>query len=57
MTTKTHPPREQLREFLAEMFLIRRFEEKVEESFRAGDLAGRDPNPSDTLKYVYTEQR
>ena len=26
--------------FLGEMLLIRRFEEKVEERFRAGDLAG-----------------
>jgi TPP-dependent pyruvate/acetoin dehydrogenase alpha subunit len=33
-------PREQLIEFLAEMLLIRRFEEKVEERFRAGELAG-----------------
>ena len=33
-------PREQLVEFLAEMLLIRRFEEKVEERFRAGELAG-----------------
>jgi len=40
MTTKRHPPREQLHEFLAEMLLIRRFEEKVEERFRAGELAG-----------------
>jgi TPP-dependent pyruvate/acetoin dehydrogenase alpha subunit len=56
MTTKTHAPREQLREFLAEMLLIRRFEEKVEEPFRAGDLAGTDPNPSDALKYVCTGQ-
>ena len=31
---------EQLREFLGEMLLIRRFEEKVEERFRAGELAG-----------------
>src|SRR5712692_4880763 len=29
-----------LREFYREMLLIRRFEEKVEERFRAGDLAG-----------------
>ena len=35
-----HLPREQLVEFLAEMLLIRRFEEKVEERFRAGELAG-----------------
>src|SRR3954452_3293247 len=33
-------PRERLVEFLAEMLLIRRFEEKVEERFRAGELAG-----------------
>lgn len=32
--------REQLLDFLREMLLIRRFEEKVEERFRAGDLAG-----------------
>jgi len=32
--------REQLVEFLAEMQLIRRFEEKVVERFRAGELAG-----------------
>jgi len=32
--------REQLIEFLREMLLIRRFEEKVEERFRAGDLPG-----------------
>jgi acetoin:2,6-dichlorophenolindophenol oxidoreductase subunit alpha len=31
---------EQLVDFLAEMLLIRRFEEKVEERFRAGELAG-----------------
>ena len=31
---------EQLLAFLREMLLIRRFEEKVEERFRAGDLAG-----------------
>jgi TPP-dependent pyruvate/acetoin dehydrogenase alpha subunit len=31
---------EQLREFLREMLLIRRFEEKVEERFRAGELPG-----------------
>jgi acetoin:2,6-dichlorophenolindophenol oxidoreductase subunit alpha len=35
-----HLPREQLVEFLTEMLLIRRFEEKVEERFRAGELAG-----------------
>jgi acetoin:2,6-dichlorophenolindophenol oxidoreductase subunit alpha len=40
MTTKRRPPREQLNEFLAEMLLVRRFEEKVEERFRAGELAG-----------------
>ena len=40
MTTKRHPQREQLHESLAEMLLIRRFEEKVEERFRAGKLAG-----------------
>jgi pyruvate dehydrogenase E1 component alpha subunit len=33
-------PREQLIGFLGEMLLIRRFEEKVEERFRAGDLPG-----------------
>ncbi len=33
-------PKERLREFLREMLLIRRFEEKVEERFRAGDLPG-----------------
>src|SRR3954454_4728974 len=33
-------PRAELVEFLAEMLLIRRFEEKVEERFRAGELAG-----------------
>jgi len=32
--------RERLTAFLAEMLLIRRFEEKVEERFRAGELAG-----------------
>jgi pyruvate dehydrogenase E1 component alpha subunit len=32
--------REQLLAFLREMLLVRRFEEKVEERFRAGDLAG-----------------
>src|SRR5207244_4350333 len=40
MTTKRHPPREQLIAFLAEMLLIRRFEETVTERFRAGELAG-----------------
>jgi pyruvate dehydrogenase E1 component alpha subunit len=33
-------PDERLVEFLGEMLLIRRFEEKVEERFRAGDLPG-----------------
>jgi len=33
-------PREQLVAFLGQMLLIRRFEEKVEERFRAGELAG-----------------
>ena len=33
-------PRDRLVAFLGEMLLIRRFEEKVEERFRAGDLAG-----------------
>jgi TPP-dependent pyruvate/acetoin dehydrogenase alpha subunit len=33
-------PREQLLTFLAEMLVIRRFEEKVEERFRAGELPG-----------------
>jgi acetoin:2,6-dichlorophenolindophenol oxidoreductase subunit alpha len=33
-------PREQLVAFLGEMLVIRRFEEKVEERFRAGELAG-----------------
>ena len=33
-------PPARLESFLAEMLLIRRFEEKVEERFRAGDLAG-----------------
>jgi pyruvate dehydrogenase E1 component alpha subunit len=32
--------RERLKEFLREMLLIRRFEEKVEERFRAGELPG-----------------
>jgi TPP-dependent pyruvate/acetoin dehydrogenase alpha subunit len=40
MTTKQHLPRKQLVAFLGEMLLIRRFEEKVVERFRAGDLAG-----------------
>jgi acetoin:2,6-dichlorophenolindophenol oxidoreductase subunit alpha len=40
MTTKNRLPREQLIEFLGEMLLIRRFEEKVTERFRAGELPG-----------------
>jgi TPP-dependent pyruvate/acetoin dehydrogenase alpha subunit len=40
VTAKRKLPREQLIGFLAEMLLIRRFEEKVSERFRAGDLAG-----------------
>ena len=40
MTTKGQLPREQLIALLAEMLLIRRFEEKVTERFRAGELAG-----------------
>jgi len=40
MTTKKSLPRQQLIGFLGEMLLIRRFEEKVEERFRAGELAG-----------------
>src|SRR5436190_5357493 len=40
MTTKEGLPREQLVSFLGEMLLIRRFGEKVEERFRAGELAG-----------------
>ena len=31
---------DRLKEFLREMLLIRRFEEKVEERFRAGELPG-----------------
>lgn len=38
--TPTPLPRDQLIDFLGEMQLIRRFEEKVIERFRAGDLAG-----------------
>ncbi|MGH3116004.1 MAG: thiamine pyrophosphate-dependent dehydrogenase E1 component subunit alpha [Gaiellales bacterium] len=38
--TATQLPREQLVAFLGEMLMIRRFEEKVTERFRAGDLAG-----------------
>jgi acetoin:2,6-dichlorophenolindophenol oxidoreductase subunit alpha len=34
------PSEETLKHFLAEMLLIRRFEEKVEERFRAGELPG-----------------
>jgi acetoin:2,6-dichlorophenolindophenol oxidoreductase subunit alpha len=40
MTTKKRLPREQVIEFLGQMLLIRRFEEKVTERFRAGELAG-----------------
>jgi TPP-dependent pyruvate/acetoin dehydrogenase alpha subunit len=40
VTAKRKLPREELIRFLAEMLLIRRFEEKVTERFRAGDLAG-----------------
>ena len=40
MSALTKVPREQLVAFLGEMLLIRRFEEKVTERFRAGDLAG-----------------
>jgi TPP-dependent pyruvate/acetoin dehydrogenase alpha subunit len=40
MSAATSVAREQLLTFLGEMLLIRRFEEKVEERFRAGDLAG-----------------
>ena len=40
MTTTKRLPRKRLVAFLGEMLLIRRFEEKVEERFRAGDLAG-----------------
>jgi pyruvate dehydrogenase E1 component alpha subunit len=40
MTTRSQLPREQLVGFLGEMLLIRRFEEKVVERFRAGELAG-----------------
>jgi acetoin:2,6-dichlorophenolindophenol oxidoreductase subunit alpha len=40
VTAKRKLPREQLVGFLAEMLLIRRFEEKVTERFRAGELAG-----------------
>jgi TPP-dependent pyruvate/acetoin dehydrogenase alpha subunit len=37
---KTTLSREDLRDYLREMLLIRRFEEKVEERFRAGELPG-----------------
>jgi TPP-dependent pyruvate/acetoin dehydrogenase alpha subunit len=40
MSATTSVPREQLVAFLGEMLLIRRFEEKVTERFRAGELAG-----------------
>jgi pyruvate dehydrogenase E1 component alpha subunit len=40
VTANRKLPREQLIAFLAEMLLIRRFEEKVTERFRAGELAG-----------------
>jgi acetoin:2,6-dichlorophenolindophenol oxidoreductase subunit alpha len=40
VTAKRKLPREQLIGFLAEMLLIRRFEEKVIDRFRAGELAG-----------------
>ena len=40
MSTKRRLPPRQLNQFLAEMLLIRRFEEKVTERFRAGELAG-----------------
>jgi TPP-dependent pyruvate/acetoin dehydrogenase alpha subunit len=40
MTTTRGLPREQLVSLLGEMLLIRRFEEKVTERFRAGELAG-----------------
>jgi pyruvate dehydrogenase E1 component alpha subunit len=40
MTTNGGLPREQLASLLGEMLLIRRFEEKVPERFRAGELAG-----------------
>jgi TPP-dependent pyruvate/acetoin dehydrogenase alpha subunit len=40
LTTKKGLPRKQLIEFLGGMLLIRRFEEKVTERFRAGELAG-----------------
>src|SRR2546421_5669549 len=40
MTSKEGLPREQLVAFLRQMLLIRRFEDKVTERFRAGELAG-----------------
>jgi acetoin:2,6-dichlorophenolindophenol oxidoreductase subunit alpha len=40
MNARASGSREQLVGFLGEMLLIRRFEEKVTERFRAGDLAG-----------------
>jgi acetoin:2,6-dichlorophenolindophenol oxidoreductase subunit alpha len=40
MSAAPEVPPARLEAFLAEMLLIRRFEEKVEERFRAGDLAG-----------------
>jgi acetoin:2,6-dichlorophenolindophenol oxidoreductase subunit alpha len=40
MTAHRRLSHEQLVGFLSEMLLIRRFEEKVVERFRAGDLAG-----------------
>ena len=40
MSAQKPLPQEQLTAFLAEMLLIRHFEEKVVERFRAGDLAG-----------------
>jgi TPP-dependent pyruvate/acetoin dehydrogenase alpha subunit len=40
VTAKRKLPREGLIGFVAEMLLIRRFEEKVTERFRAGELAG-----------------
>jgi TPP-dependent pyruvate/acetoin dehydrogenase alpha subunit len=40
MSARKPLPQEQLVGFLGEMLLVRRFEEKVVERFRAGDLAG-----------------
>jgi TPP-dependent pyruvate/acetoin dehydrogenase alpha subunit len=48
MTTKKRLPREELIEFLGGMLLIRRFEEKVIERFRAGE-ARRLPPRCDRL--------